>query len=56
MSYETRFCGECQRETTHIEGECIDCSFRKNTSLGEKLETDAEAVEKLRLESKRRPK
>ena len=56
MKNETSFCSECGQETTHIEGECIDCSFKKDPDLGGKLEEDAEALERVRLESRRRPK
>ena len=56
MKYETRICNNCRQETIHIEGVCIDCSFKGDSSLEKKLEEDAENLEKLILESKRRPK
>lgn len=57
MEYEIRFCKECGRETTHIEGECIDCSFKKgDQELEEKLEKDEEELERARIESMRKPR
>lgn len=56
MKYESKFCYECRQTTIHIEGECIDCSFEKEPSLEEKMEKDSEALERIRLESRRRPK
>jgi len=56
MGFETIFCKKCSRDTLHIEGECVDCSIRRDIELHEKLESDVEALERARIESKRRPK
>jgi len=56
MELETRFCGECLRDTLHIEGECVNCSIRKDVELHEKLKEDEEEIERMRMESLRRPK
>jgi len=56
MELETVFCGKCSKGTLHIEGKCVNCSIREDIELHDKLMEDEKAIERLRIESQRRPK